>query len=204
MTSLPTRLARALEHIDQANFADPNQVQQAGQWQAKEYLYSQQMTHWLWQLEAAPSELMQIACRAQHIERWSIPRQRYPEGRAGYYQWRSDCGQMHGQRAAELMALAGYPDEDCAQVQRILTKRELRQDADTQLLEDVACLVFLESYFADFYQQKPDYNREQWLRIASRTWQKMTARGQQQALRLAAKLPEPLQALLHDAIVEGQ
>ena len=48
------------------------------------------------------------------------------------------------------MEECGYPQEECQKVETILTKRELRKDADTQLLEDVACMVFLERYFADF------------------------------------------------------
>ena len=90
---------------------------------------------------------MQIACRAQHLERWTIARNTYPEGRAAYYQWRKACNIMHGQRAAEIMAQCGYSEQDCQHVATVISKRELRQDADTQLLEDVACLVFFRALF---------------------------------------------------------
>ena len=105
-----------------------------------------------------------------------------------------------GELAAELMAACGYPETDCRRVQTILSKRELRHDADTQLLEDVACMVFLEKYFAGFYEQKADYDRSKWLRILRRTWDKMSPRGQQAALALAAGLPAHLQALLQEAV----
>jgi hypothetical protein len=196
------RLQCALDAIDSANLADPNQEQVGDEWLTKEFAYSQHMTRWLFELEAEPSERMQIACRAQHIERWTMPRKDYPEGRKAYYQWRQACGRMHGRRAAEIMAECGYPPEECERVETILTKRQLRQDEDTQLLEDVACMVFLEKYFADFYEDKADYDRDKWLRIVRRTWGKMSPRGHEAALRLAEGMPAHLLELLQEALAE--
>uniref|UniRef100_UPI002355B0F3 DUF4202 domain-containing protein n=1 Tax=Marinobacter subterrani TaxID=1658765 RepID=UPI002355B0F3 len=194
------RLQCALDAIDSANLADPNQEQVGEQWLPKEFAYSQHMTCWLFELETEPSERLQIACRAQHIERWTMPRKDYPEGRKAYYQWRQACGRMHGRRAAEIMAGCGYPAEECQRVETILTKRELRQDEDTQLLEDVACMVFLERYFADFYEEKADYDRDKWLRIVRRTWGKMSPRGHEAALKLAEGMPAHLLELLQEAL----
>ncbi len=195
-----TRLTCALDKIDAANRADPNIELVAGEPLPKEYAYSLHMTRWLHELEPHPSERMQIACRAQHIERWTIPRSDFPEGRKAYYEWRQACGRMHGRRAAEIMAGCGYPEDECERVETILTKRELRKDEDTQLLEDVACLVFLERYFADFYEQKADYDREKWLRIVRRTWGKMSPRGHEAALKLAEGMPAHLLELLQEAL----
>jgi len=189
-----------LAAIDLANKADPNQERVGDELLPKEYAYSLHMTRWLFELESEPSERMQIACRAQHIERWTMPRKDYPEGRKAYYQWRQACGRMHGGRAAEIMAKCGYPPAECERVETILTKRELRQDEDTQLLEDVACMVFLERYFADFYEEKADYDREKWLRIVRRTWGKMSPRGHEAALKLAEGMPAHLQALMEEAL----
>lgn len=196
-----SQLRCALDRIDEANLADPNLEEVAGEQMPKEYAYGNHMTRWLFELEPEPSERMQIACRAQHIERWRMPRKDYPEGRKAYYQWRQACGRFHGKRAAEIMAECGYPEAECARVEIILTKRELRrQDPDTQLLEDVACLVFLERYFAEFYQQKADYDREKWVRIVRRTWDKMSPRAHEAALALAGNLPEHLQTLFGEAL----
>jgi Domain of unknown function (DUF4202) len=197
-------LSCALNAIDQANKADPNQEQVDGQWLPKEYAYSLHMTRWLFELEPVPSPRMQVACRAQHVERWTMPRGDYPEGRKAYYQWRQACGRMHGRRAAEIMEQCGFPEEECQRVETILTKRELRQDEDTQLLEDVACMVFLERYFADFYEQKVDYDREKWLRIVRRTWGKMSHRGHEAALKLAEGMPPHLLALLQEALADPE
>jgi len=195
-----TRLDCALSSIDEANRADPNREEVGGKSLPREYAYSQHMTRWLFELDPDPSERMQIACRAQHIERWTMPRSEFGEGRKNYYQWRQACGRMHGRRAAEIMAECGYPEEECRRVETILTKRELRQDPDTQLLEDVACMVFLERYFAPFYEEKPEYDREKWLRIVRRTWGKMSPRGHEAALKLASGMPAHLLELLQEAL----
>ncbi|HET8802501.1 MAG TPA: DUF4202 domain-containing protein [Marinobacter sp.] len=197
------RLDCVLAGIDEANRADPNRERVNGESLPKEVAYSRYMTRWLFELEPTPSERLQIACRAQHIERWTLPRADYPEGRKAYYQWRQACGRMHGRRAAEIMVACGYPVEECQRVETILTKRELRQDADTQLLEDVACMVFLERYFADFYEEKADYDREKWLRIVRRTWGKMSPRGHEAALKLAEGMPAHLLQLLQEALAES-
>ena len=193
-------LMNTLEAIDRANQADPNTEQVDGQQLPREYAYSLHMTRWLFALEPEPSERMQIACRAQHLERWTMPRSDYGEGRKNYYQWRLACGRMHGRRAAEIMAESGYPQEECERVETIITKRKLREDEDTQLLEDVACMVFLERYFAGFFEDNPDFDKEKWLRIVRRTWDKMSPRAHEAALKLAEGMPAHLLALLQEAL----
>lgn len=199
-----TRLECVLTEIDEANRADPNNERLVGEVLPRETVYSLHMTRWLYALEAEPSETMQIACRAQHIERWKMPRSDYPEGRKAYYEWRQSCGRMHGRRAAEIMAGCGYPLAECERVEVIVTKRELRKDPDTQLLEDVACLVFLEKYFAQFYADNTEYDREKWLRIVRRTWKKMSPKAHDQALVLADALPGHLQVLLQEALAGSE
>lgn len=195
-----SNLECAIAAIDRANQADPNQELIGPDSLPREYAYSLHMTRWLTELEPSPSERMRIACRAQHLERWTMPRSDYGEGRKNYYLWRQACGRMHGRRAAEIMSECGYPPEECERVETILTKRKLRDDEDTQLLEDVACMVFLERYFAQFFEDNPDYDKEKWLRIVRRTWGKMTPRGHRAALTLAAGMPDHLQALLQEAL----
>ena len=197
-------LSCALKAIDEANRADPNQEQVDGEPLPKEYAYSLHMTRWLFELEPMPTPRMQVACRAQHIERWTMPRSDYPEGRKAYYDWRQACGRRHGRRAAEIMAGCGFPAEECERVEITLTKRELRQDEDTQLLEDVACMVFLERYFAEFYNKRVDYDREKWLRIVRRTWGKMSHRGHEAALKLAEGMPPHLLGLLQEALADPE
>jgi hypothetical protein len=197
-----TQLECVLTEIDKANRADPASEVLAGRVVPRAYAYSLHMTRWLYVLAPEPSEVMQVACRAQHIERWKMPRSDYPEGRKSYYKWRQACNYMHGQRAAEIMAECDYPPSECERVKTVITKRELRKDPNTQLLEDVACLVFLEKYFAGFFADNAEYDREKWLRIVRRTWGKMSPRAHAQALILADALPSHLQMLLQEALAD--
>lgn len=198
------RLNRTLKAIDEANSADPGRETVGDREMPAAMAYSEHMTRWLHELEPEPPEDVQIACRAQHIERWRIPRADYPEGRKGYYEWRQACGRFHAERTAEIMAGCGYDEAQREHVAQMLTKRELKSDPDTQLMEDVACLVFLERYFTPFYEQKQDYDRDKWLRIVQRTWGKMSPRGREAALRLTERLPEHLQQLLGEALTSPE
>ena len=197
-----TPLAQVLAAIDRANSADPRRETLNGEALPKELAYSIRMSHWLFRLEEQPSELAQIACRAQHIERWTIARDDYPADRAGYYRWRQACGRFHGERAAELMAENGYTEQDCTVIQAVLSKKQIKQNADTQLMEDAACLVFLERYLEPFYEQHTDYDLEKWTRIITRTWGKMSERGHELALAMLNELPGHLQALLKNALMD--
>lgn len=196
-----SRLANVLHAIDQANQADPNRETVDGESLPAAFAYSLHMSHWLYRLTVDAGELAQIACRAQHIERWTMPRSDYPEGRAAYYQWRQACGRYHAERTATIMREHGYPQQDCEQVKAILSKRNIKQDTNTQLMEDAACLVFLERYLEPFYRENTDYDMEKWQRIISRSWQKMSPDGHKLALELLGELPDHLQTLLKDILL---
>ncbi|MBO1518930.1 DUF4202 domain-containing protein [Oceanisphaera pacifica] len=176
-----SRLQQVWALIDAENKQDPNQEQVDGQVWPKEYLYSVRMS--AKQAEFAPnaSELLQIACRAQHIKRWHIPRADYPMDRAGYKRWRTDLGAFHGDFTAELMAKVGYSDTEQAQIKDLLLKKQLKRDSEVQTLEDIICLVFMEFYLADFAQR---HSEAKLISIIQKTWGKMSAEGQAAALQL--------------------
>ena len=64
----------------------------------------------------------------------------------------------------------------------LLKKKGLKTDPETQTLEDVACLVFLESYFWDFSRL---HDEEKIIGILRKTWAKMSARGQEAAREIS-------------------
>jgi hypothetical protein len=107
-------------------------------------LYGQRMTRDAGPIRARCARTLKIAARAQHIERWTIPRS-YPEGRIPYLTWRKELQKLHARRAGEIMAQCGYSEEEIARTGSLLRKERLKQDADAQTLEDVICLVFLHS-----------------------------------------------------------
>ena len=193
--------AKAVELIDAANRADPNQETDAdGKAWPKELLYTHRMASMLERYAPDADEVMKLAVRAQHIERWKSLRSDYPEGRQGYLNWRTDLYKYHADTAARLMAEAGYGEEDIARLKKAVGKRALKVNPDTQLLEDVIDLVFIEHYMLAFAGKHPEYDEEKWLDIIRKTWKKMSERGQQFALSGAIKLPEPLLPLIQKAI----
>lgn len=172
-------LARALALIDTANAADPK---------GEALVYGQRMTEELARLFPDASEVLQVAARGQHVERWLLPRSDYPEGKAGYLDWRREQGRRHAARVAGIMAEAGFPAADCDRVGVLLRKEGIKRDAEVQALEDVICFVFLKWYFAPFAAER---GPESTLEIVEKTARKMSAEGRARVLE-EFDLPDPL------------
>jgi Domain of unknown function (DUF4202) len=177
MSPDPEKFRDAIAGFDAANAQDPTRFDG----EPAEVLYARRMTDCLKRLYPEADEVVHLAVRAQHIRRWMIPRSRYPMTRAGYHQWRTALYSFHAETAAEILRTAGYDDAIISRVGSLLRKEKLKTDPQTQMLEDVACLVFLENYFADF---APKHNEEKIIVILRRTWKKMSSRAQEAALKL--------------------
>lgn len=175
------RLHRALALIDEANAADPK---------GEALVYGERMSAELARLAPEASEVLRIAARGQHVERWLLPRSDYPEGKAGYLAWRREQARRHALRVAGIMAEAGYDAADCDRVGVLLRKEGLKRDAEVQLLEDVICLVFLRWYFADFAAR---HDPAAVLDIVQKTARKMSDAGRARVLA-EFTLPDPLAA----------
>jgi hypothetical protein len=199
---LSDRLEATLDRIDQVNRDDPRREIDAatGDDVAVELLYGWRMSERLARLAPDAPETLRVAARAQHIARWRIPRDSYPEGRTGYKQWRSELARAHADQAGAIMAEVGYDDASISRVRDLLVKKGLKRDPEVQLLEDVACLVFLEHYFADFARK---HERAKLVDIVQKTWKKMSERGHQAALELAGRLPAELRSILDEALASS-
>jgi len=191
---------RALALIDAANSEDPNQVNADGKDWPKELLYSERMTDMLARYKADADDPMKLAIRAQHIQRWKSPRNAYPMDRIGYLKWRKDLYKIQAENAAGLLREAGYDDEVINRVRNAVAKKNIKGNADTQLLEDVTDLVFMEHYILDFVARHPDYSDEKWIEIIQKTWHKMSANAHEFALSGAIMLPESLVPLIKKAV----
>ncbi len=192
------RFAEALRRFDAANAEDPNTEVYEGKTYPKELLYAQRMTVWLDQLAPDASEVLQLAARCQHIRRWMIPRRDYPMDRRGYLRWRTTLYTFHAETGGDILRDVGYDDATISRVQTLLRKERLKRDAEVQCLEDVICLVFLESYFADFATQ---HDEAKIIGIVQKTWKKMSRRGQEVALTL--NLSAPALQLVEKALAQA-
>ena len=172
--------------IDAANHADP--AVEDGQPAA--LLYGQRMSAELDRLFPSASDVLRVAARGQHIERWLLPRAAFPEGRDGYLAWRREQARRHGVRIGGIMAEAGYDRDAQDRVGVLLRKEGLKRDPQVQALEDVVCFVFLRWYFQPFAgKHAPDAL----LNIVEKTARKMSDAGRARALAEFG-LPEPFAA----------
>lgn len=200
-----TNLKNVLSAIDEINSQDANITLFNGKEYPKELIYGQRMTSTLSKHWPQASELLQIAVRAQHIKRWHLKRNEFEQGKAGYYKWRIALGKFHGELAAKIMIEHGYSESLAEQTASIICKENLKDkkssqlNSDSQTLEDVACLVFLEHYFDEFAAKYLEQDNEaKIIRIVQLTWKKMSQDAHEIALTLT--LPDHLSALVQKAL----
>lgn len=196
MTASHERFNRCIALFDAANAEDPNQEDG----QPKELLYARRMTDMIGRFAPQAGEVAQLAVRAQHIRRWTVPRGNYPLGKPGYFAWRTGLYRFHAETAGELMIQAGYNAATVAQVKAAVGKEGLKTNPDTQLLEDVSSLVFIEHYMLGFAGQHAEYSEEKWLGIIRKTWKKMSEAARAFATSGGIELPEALLPLIRKAI----
>ncbi len=175
------RFNKAISLFDKANSADPNSEIWNGKEYPKELLYAIRMTNKLSQFAPDASEAIQLTVRCQHICRWEIPRSLYEMNRKGYLTWRKDLAKFHAKKAAEILTKVGYDNAIIDKVTFLLQKKQLKKNEETQLLEDVVCLVFLENYFEKFSKK---YAETKLIDIIQKTWAKMSKKGNNAALKL--------------------
>jgi hypothetical protein len=198
--SQQSNLDKAVALIDAANSEDPNQVSVDGKAWPKELLYSRRMSDMLERYAPGSDDAVKLAIHAQHIQRWKSPRDAYPMDRIGYLKWRKDLYKFHASTAAELLVQAGYGDDVIDRVRQAVAKLDIKNNPDTQMLEDVTDLVFIEHYLLEFVARHPEYDEEKWLDIIRKTWNKMSGRAHEFALSGNITLPEPLIPLIQKAV----
>ena len=186
--------------MDAANSEDPNIEMAEGKEWPKELLYSHRMAEMLERYKPEADYVIQLAIRGQHMLRWKSPRSDYPMNRKGYHQWRTQLYTFHANSVAELMAKAGYDDESLERVKKAVGKKAIKKNEDTQLLEDVAALVFIEHYMLAFAGKHPEYDEEKWIDIIRKTWRKMSTDAHDFALSGDLILPEPLVPLIQKSV----
>jgi len=93
------------------------------------------------------------------------------------------------------MLAHGYSEVAAETTAAIIRKEDLKSNSESQTLEDVACLVFLQYYFDEFAAK---HKEEKIIRIVQLTWRKMSDQGHEIALSLT--LPPHLAKLVGKAL----
>ncbi len=174
MISSTDQLKNAIEAFDVYNQNDPNKEEYNGEVFSKEVLYSSRMTDRLHQFAPDVPDYIKLAARCQHIGRWEIARDHFPMDKKGYLQWRNQEKIHHAKVAEEILKACQYDAETIDKVKFLVLKKELFTNADTQLLEDVICLVFIEFYIEAFAAK---HNDDKMVDIIKKTLKKMSPKG---------------------------
>lgn len=182
---------RARELIDAAHAADPKRAPDG---RAAELVYADHMEAWVSRLVPGSPPLLRLAARCQHLERWSVPRSTFPDGKAGYLKWRQSLYGKQADRAKALLLAAGVAAAEADEAATWVSKTALKSNPGTQALEDAACLVFLENEIEAFAAQHADYPEAKFVDILRKTWKKMSPAAQAAARGL--KLPPGIAALV--------
>lgn len=212
-----SRYIKALELIDAAHADDPRKIMIAKNTQPAsdrsvsghpeepalverpyELVYAERMSKWLDLVAPEASIPLKLAVRAQHLRRWETPRESYPMDKAGYHAWRTGLKNRQANRASQLIIEAGFEESIADRVAALIRKENLKEDKDTQALEDTTCLVFLGYYLDDF--SKKYKNDDDLVRIIAKTWKKMSARGH--ALTVELDLSDHTKSLVERALSE--
>ena len=198
MSQTSSRFDDVIAGIDAANADDPRFTEVAGVKRPYEVVYSERMTERLAAMYPEASEELRIAARAQHIRRWDIPRDRFPEGRAGYNDWRKTCREHHGMLVTGIMRKAGYEDASIDRVVMMIKKEQLKKDRESQALENVVDVVFVEHYIEEFLAKYSNYDEDKVIDIVGKTLRKMSPKGH--AAALALPMPDAKRALIMKAV----
>ena len=199
---MTARLQLAFARFDAANAADPHCETVAGCERPKERVYAERMSAMLDRFAPDASEVVRLAARCQHIERWKIPRSDYPMDRIGYLQWRKQLNKFHAQVAGRILRDVGYDEATVGRVAALLKKEALKADPEAQMLEDIVDLVFIESYLAAFVAKHDQYDVAKFTDILAKTARKMSPRGRTAAVALIT-LPPDLAPLVR-TVMEGE
>jgi hypothetical protein len=178
----PNRFEAAIRRFDEENARDPNVEQVGDTPQPRELIYARWLTDWVLKLCPDASEELRLAARCQHLCRWVIPRASYPMTRTGYLQWRADLKKFHAQKAGEILREAGYGEDVVQSVQALNLKKSFPQDAESRVLEDALCLVFLEHQFAALASKTAE---DKVITALQKSWKKMTPAAHAEALKLS-------------------
>lgn len=175
------RFEKARSAIYKGHDEDPTMITVDGEELPYETHYAHKMESYLARREPDASEVLKLAVCAQHFKRFEVPRSSYPMTKVGYHSWRSYLKKRQAELVGEVMN-GLYSDEDVQRCMSLIEKEGLKQgEGEVQVLEDVACLVFLDDQFDDF-QKKHD--EEKMVNILKKTWVKMSSKGQEMALQI--------------------
>ncbi|CAK1361049.1 unnamed protein product [Cercospora beticola] len=183
--------------IYDAHNEDPNKVTRSdGTEVPYETHYSEQMERYLQARAPEASEVLKLAICGQHFRRWEVPRSQFPMTKIGYHSWRTHLKKRQAKLVGEILEQSSYSKADVKRCIALVEKEGLKQgEPEVQVLEDVACLVFLDDQFDEF---KEKHDEDKIVTILKKTWVKMSEEGHHLALQIP--MTEECKALVGKAL----
>ena len=188
-------LARALAAIDAANADDPVRLEVDGESRPKEIVHAERMTYWVRALDPDADPAQLIAARSHHLRRWVVARSTFPDGRAGYLQWRVAQRKRQVDELSEILDDVGCPEQAKERALAILAKSGRTADPAVQTQEDALCLVFLELQADELAAR---LERDHMVEVLRKSVAKMSQRGIEAAGAIA--MSDPVRGLLAEAV----
>jgi len=182
---------KAVSAINALHETDSNLDIVNGSEKPSELVYSQRMLETLAGFSSNADFALQLAVQCEHIERWKIARNLFPMDKPGYFQWRKAVMEFQLSRTVETLKTVGIDDADSAEVTDILSKKGKEKNDKAQIVEDVACIVFVQWYLEAF-AAKHDF--EKVVDIVRKTVKKMSNEG------LNAVQAKPLSDYVHKVL----
>lgn len=145
--------AKAITAIDTANAEDPNLIEVGGSTWPRAKYQGIRATHWVERLKPDAEVAVHLAARAHHLRRWEIARAEYPEGRTGYHRWKRDARDAARRAISDVLGPVGVDHVTIERVGALVNRDDLGRDDGTQLVEDAACLVFLETQYDELIER---------------------------------------------------
>lgn len=110
-----------------------------------------------------------------------MPRTNYPATKVGYFAWRTFLKKRQAELASEICTRCNYTAQEAEAVASLIRKEDMKSNDESQILEDVACLVFLDDQFEKF---EKEHDEDKIIGILQKTWAKMSEGGQKLALEM--------------------
>ena len=140
----PAWFNRALAAFDAIDMGDPKRVKTDRGDEPFAAVYHRTLAAWVERLAVEPGLALRTAARCQHLGRYRLPRERFPEGLAGYKKSRTFAALEQEATATAILTEAGLEEPDVARVGNLLMKRGLNSVTEVALFEAAICLTFLE------------------------------------------------------------
>ena len=146
----------ALKLIDKAHNEDPAYVTIDGNKVSDEFLYSERMLNQLLAYYPDSNPFIKLSAKCHHLKRWEVDRKLYPMDKQGYFNWRRVVAKHQLNIAKEILTKAEFSEEEIDKVISCLKKENIKRIPEAQIIEDVACMVFIQFYLEEFAKPHQD------------------------------------------------